>query len=164
MKTLGQRVRDHRESLGLNPSDYARLVGTSRQNINNVEAGEATQPRYIGKLAKAMGVTVDALLTGLQAPAPQSYSAAALRVAAIYDQASPKDRRHIDAAADTAASPDDPPATPTRPRLSPMNEALKGDPGPSIAPLAFHPPPEASTSTPAKHHGRHGATGRKLPP
>lgn len=62
MKSLAQRVKDHRSSLGMNPSEYARHVGTSRQNINNVEAGEAEQPRYIGKLAKAMGVSVDELL------------------------------------------------------------------------------------------------------
>lgn len=38
-------------------------------------------------------------------PAPPQFSAAALRVAAIYDQVSDKDRRYIDAAA-AAASPD----------------------------------------------------------
>ena len=63
-------MKEHRQSLGLTPSEYARHVGTSRQNINNVEAGEAEQPRYIGKLAKAMGTTVDALLGGACAAAP----------------------------------------------------------------------------------------------
>lgn len=62
MKSLADQVREHRESLGMNPAEYARHVGTSRQNINNVEAGEAKQPRYIGKLAKAMGRTLDDLL------------------------------------------------------------------------------------------------------
>jgi len=38
--------------------------------------------------------------------APALYSERALRVAAIYDQVSAKDRRHIDAVADAAASPD----------------------------------------------------------
>ncbi len=47
VKSLAQRVREHRESLGMNPSEYARHVGTSRQNINNVEAGEAEQPRLL---------------------------------------------------------------------------------------------------------------------
>lgn len=37
MKTLAQQVKDHRASLGMTPSEYARHVGTSRQNINNVE-------------------------------------------------------------------------------------------------------------------------------
>ena len=69
MKSLAARVKEHRQSLGMNPSEYARHVGTSRQNINNVEAGEAEQPRYIGKLAKAMGTTVDELLSGRQAAA-----------------------------------------------------------------------------------------------
>lgn len=64
MKPLAELVLEHRLSLGMNPAQYARHVGTSRQNINNVEAGEAQQPRYIGKLAKAMGASVDALLAG----------------------------------------------------------------------------------------------------
>ena len=68
VKSLAELVREHRASLGLNAAEYARLVGTSRQNINNVEAGEAEQPRYIGKLAKAMGRTVDELLSGKGAP------------------------------------------------------------------------------------------------
>lgn len=62
MKSLADQVREHRESLGMNPAEYARHVGTSRQNINNVEAGEAKQPRYIGKLAKAMGKTLDEVM------------------------------------------------------------------------------------------------------
>lgn len=69
VKSLADLVKAHRASLGLNAAEYARLVGTSRQNINNVEAGEAEQPRYIGKLAKAMGRTVDELLSGKGAPA-----------------------------------------------------------------------------------------------
>lgn len=71
MKTLAQRVKEHRDSLGMTPSEYARHVGTSRQNINNLEAGKAGQPRYVAKLAKAMGTTVDALLGApIAKPAP----------------------------------------------------------------------------------------------
>jgi len=44
-------------------------------------------------------------------PAAARYSDAALRIAAIYDQATPKDRRHIDAIAQATLS-DDAPATP----------------------------------------------------
>jgi len=39
-------------------------VGTSRQNIENIEAAGDRQPRYIKKLAQVMGTTVDALLAG----------------------------------------------------------------------------------------------------
>ncbi len=75
MKSLAQRVKAHREALGLNTTEYAQRVGTSRQNIENVEAGAAKQPRYIGKLAKFMGVSVDLLLGNAVAPAPAAVDA-----------------------------------------------------------------------------------------
>lgn len=48
----------------MNPAEYGRHVGVSRQNINNVEAGGVKHPRFIDKLAKAIGTTVDDLLAG----------------------------------------------------------------------------------------------------
>lgn len=73
VKTLAERVRHHRvEVKKMSVTAYAALVGTSRQNIDNVESGQAKQPRYIGKLAKAMGVSVDELLRSapaIEAPA-----------------------------------------------------------------------------------------------
>lgn len=68
MKSLAELVLEHRKSLDMNAAEYARHVGTSRQNINNVEADEARQPRYIGKLAAAMGASVDDLLAGRAGP------------------------------------------------------------------------------------------------
>lgn len=84
MKSLAELVAEHRASLGMNPAEYARYVGTSRQNINNVEAGGIKQPSYIGKLAKAMCTSVDALLAGRAGPwevaQPVSHDTTNLRV------------------------------------------------------------------------------------
>ena len=58
------------------------------------------------KLAEVLNLEVWQLLAPDAGPAPAAYSARALRVAAIYDQVSAKDRRYIDAAADAASSED----------------------------------------------------------
>lgn len=42
----------------------AEHVGTSRQNIENLEAKPDMVPRYVAKLAKALGATVDDLISG----------------------------------------------------------------------------------------------------
>ena len=55
-----------------------------------------------------------------------------------------------------------PPAIPAR--LSPMNEALKGDPGPNTEPLEWLHSSEETTPSPAGRRGRRSATGHKLPP
>lgn len=41
----------------------AKHVGTSRQNIENLEAKPDMVPRYVAKLATALGVTVNDLIT-----------------------------------------------------------------------------------------------------
>ncbi len=64
MKTIAEKVQEFRQSKGWNKSALAKAVGTSRQNIDNLEAGENLTPRYISKLAQVMGVTVDSLLDG----------------------------------------------------------------------------------------------------
>lgn len=55
----------------------AKHVGTSRQNIENLEAKPDMVPRYVAKLAKALGVTVDDLITG-HAAATLTFTAAAI--------------------------------------------------------------------------------------
>lgn len=62
MKTIGERVKEFRESKEWNTSRMAKEVGTSRQNIESLEAVGNRKPHYIKSLAKAMGVTVDDLL------------------------------------------------------------------------------------------------------
>lgn len=64
------------------------------------------------------------------APAPAAFSDRALRVAAIYDQVSASDRRHIDAIADAATS-----VTPTQTsEVMPADERRPGVPTKQHAP------------------------------
>lgn len=79
MNNLGKRVRDFRLAPGRNwtTARMAEAVGTSRQNIENLEKRGFGHPRYIAELARVMGTTVDDLLqetgegpaTGMQPPA-----------------------------------------------------------------------------------------------
>lgn len=55
MTTRGQIVREWRIARGLKPLDVANMAGTSRQNIENFELDKVKFPRYLPKLAKAMG-------------------------------------------------------------------------------------------------------------
>lgn len=64
MKTRGQIVKAWRTAAGFETAkQLADLVGTSRQNIENLEADAVDQPRYLPTLAKLMGYrTVEDLL------------------------------------------------------------------------------------------------------
>jgi len=62
MKTVGEQARDFRLAKSWNTTRMAKEVGTSRQNIEHLEARGDITPKYIAGLAKAMGMSVDALL------------------------------------------------------------------------------------------------------
>lgn len=62
MKTLGEQARAFREARGWNSKQMAEAVGTSRQNIESLEAHGNRIPKYIGQLAVVMGVPVDEML------------------------------------------------------------------------------------------------------
>lgn len=49
---------------GLTPTAMARLVGTSRQNISNILDGTSRLPKCLPGLARVMGTTEGALLSG----------------------------------------------------------------------------------------------------
>lgn len=89
----------------------AKAVGITYQAVKKVEIGTTRMLAADNnvKAARFMGVDSEWLATGEARPAQGAtqHSPAALRVAAIYDQVSRKDRRHIDYAADAALSPDD---------------------------------------------------------
>ena len=52
------------EQEGLNAPAMGRLVGVSRQNIQNLMAGTVKNPAYIADLARVMRTTADVLLAG----------------------------------------------------------------------------------------------------
>lgn len=64
MKRIGDQVKEWRLAPERNWSipELARRVGTSRQNLENLESGAVDVPKYIVPLAVTMGVTTDSLL------------------------------------------------------------------------------------------------------
>jgi SOS-response transcriptional repressor LexA len=62
MTSLATKVRAWREHHKLSVHQLAELAGTSRQNIENLEAGKSKQPRFLLQLASAMGIPVEPLL------------------------------------------------------------------------------------------------------
>lgn len=70
MSNVGALVKAFREdpSRRWTTEEMARRVGTSRQNIENLESGKVRRPGYLPELADVMQTTVDALL-GRKPPA-----------------------------------------------------------------------------------------------
>lgn len=63
-RTIGEQLAQYMEDHGLKAAAMAKLVGTSRQNIEGV-AKHGRFPRdYIDRLAGVMGVSIDALIAG----------------------------------------------------------------------------------------------------
>ena len=57
---LENRLKEHREKLGINQQDMGALVGVSRQTISQIErGGYAPSVALALKLAKVCGVTVE---------------------------------------------------------------------------------------------------------
>lgn len=69
MSTIGDKVRAYREhpTRRLTTKQLADRVGTSRQNIENLESGAVRLPHYLVELADEMQISIDALL-GRAAP------------------------------------------------------------------------------------------------
>lgn len=70
MKTIGDQVKAFREELSWNTTQMAKAVGTSRQNIESLEASGNRIPKYLGALAATMRRPVDDILreAGLHYP------------------------------------------------------------------------------------------------
>lgn len=183
VETVGLRIKQIAISRALAAGEEAPTMqaiadslGISYESLRKwTTSATAPNRKRAALIAAKLGVPVSAFMLGAapaedDQPAPSPpYSAAALRVAAIYDQVSPKDRRHIDAAADTAASSDDPPlaassgvAAPSVARRSPLAEALKGDRG--LVHTEQDRARNVPTQAPAAGRGTRNASGQKQPP
>lgn len=70
---VAARVRSLRETQGLSQAEFARLVGTSRSQVSEVEAGRKSPTLgTLDSFATALGVEVEQLLaTGVTAENPQ---------------------------------------------------------------------------------------------
>jgi transcriptional regulator with XRE-family HTH domain len=78
--TLGDRIRQARERVGLSPIELARRIGLSKNAMNSIEAGDA-DPRAsrIVAIAQELGVSTDALLLGTPATGSREHKPAATR-------------------------------------------------------------------------------------
>jgi transcriptional regulator with XRE-family HTH domain len=67
---IGDRVKKLMVAKGLKQQQLGDLIGgVSHQSIHNLTSGKVRKaPRYVGKLAKVLGVTVDYLMSGDTAP------------------------------------------------------------------------------------------------
>lgn len=68
MKTRSELVTDWRLRVGLSRAEVARRIGTSRQNINNLETGRVVNAQCLPALAKLMGYSSTDELLQLKDP------------------------------------------------------------------------------------------------
>lgn len=67
MQTLAERLRYARDKKGLTQDELAKLVGTTQQNIQNIEAGLVKRPRKIDAIGKAVEASPAWLQFGVEA-------------------------------------------------------------------------------------------------
>ncbi|WP_255518165.1 helix-turn-helix domain-containing protein [Fulvivirga sp. M361] len=58
---MGRKVRHMRELLNLTQDDLAEKIDMSQQTVSNIESSEKVDDEQLEKVAKAMGVTADAI-------------------------------------------------------------------------------------------------------
>ena len=63
-KEVGKRIRQARIRLGLSRANLAKLVGVNERTITNYENGKTMKPSILQKIAKALEVDPQWLLTG----------------------------------------------------------------------------------------------------
>lgn len=98
MKTVGELAKEFRIAKGWTTAQMGAMCDTKRQNIEQLEAAGDRLPQYIKQLAKVMGTTVDALLSGEIKPAPTQglrFSVEAVQLALLFDQLPDADRADV---------------------------------------------------------------------
>lgn len=66
MSTLADRINKRMEELGRNQSDIARAIGVSPTAITKITSGETKRSKYLGDIAKYLGVTESWLIFGVE--------------------------------------------------------------------------------------------------
>ena len=109
-KSIGEQVYEFRTHRAWTTLEMAKAIGTSRQSIESLEAAGSRMPRYIDRLAKVMGATVEELIDGMYSfdhdnplhTAPVSaykpigdISPLATALAALFDQVHDQHEREI---------------------------------------------------------------------
>ena len=69
--TLGQKIKEKRQDLGITKEELADNLGTTPQHISAIEQDKRTPSlQLLVKLAEELGATVDYLLTGKEGIMP----------------------------------------------------------------------------------------------
>lgn len=73
METLGRRIKRLRQACDLSAAELARRAGTSRTTISELETGkrQGSDPALLARLAAELGITLDELVLGEGAVAPE---------------------------------------------------------------------------------------------
>lgn len=104
--TIGQRLREQREGLGMSQPSFAALAGTTKQTLFSWESGKtAPDAAQLAALAAA-GVDVLYVITGRRsqpAPATAGLPPRARALLENYEAADDQGKRVIEGAADLAA-------------------------------------------------------------
>jgi transcriptional regulator with XRE-family HTH domain len=96
------RMLELARSRGLTQAELAKRIGESQQVVNNWKRRGAIPGRKLAKLARALGVSVEEILTGQRprADEPIDFDPDTLRLARALQLLSPRDRAHVQAVAD----------------------------------------------------------------
>jgi transcriptional regulator with XRE-family HTH domain len=64
--TLGQRIRDRRQQLGLKQADIARAVGVQPQSMYRIETDQVSNPgvELVARIAEELRCSLDFLVKG----------------------------------------------------------------------------------------------------
>ena len=92
---IGERLKEERQRLGLNQSDFAALAGVTKNSQLNYEKGERSpDTAYLAAVAES-GVDVQYVVTGKRTPDPSdSLSAAEADLLERYRELPEADRTH----------------------------------------------------------------------
>ena len=111
---MGERIKEERERLGFNQSDFANLAAATRKTLFNWESGAAAPNANVLAAWAAHGLDVLYVVTGQRmggapmapvAEPTQQLSRRALAVAQNYEATSEEGKKIIEAAAFAAAQP-----------------------------------------------------------
>lgn len=90
---IGDRLKQERERLGLNQTDFAAKAGASKNTQYNYEKGERSPDANYLAAAATLGVDVLFVLTGERKALPVTcLSSAAMEFFEVYQQMSESDR------------------------------------------------------------------------
>jgi transcriptional regulator with XRE-family HTH domain len=110
MDTLGKRIKQRREELGLDQVALANKVGMSQPNLAHLESGRNHRTKYLPEIARELGVTAEWLSTGggelriaVNNPLPEVTTSEAVRLLNLYEACDEESRTLMMRSAETLA-------------------------------------------------------------